>query len=89
MKKVIVGIFISTLSVSAFAAELMSKADFAKVKDEYTKVGTITTSDEMAPSDARKELEKKAEEKGGDIFVVTSAETKDKIHGTAEVYKKK
>lgn len=89
MKKVIIGIIVSTLSFSAFAAELMSKTDFDKVKDQYTKVGTITTSDEVAPMDAREELEKKAEEKGGDIFVVTSAESTNKIHGTADVYKKK
>lgn len=89
MKKTILGLFISTLTFSAFAAELMPKADFEKVQDQYEKVGSISTSGEVSQSDAKEELSKKADEKGGDIYVLTSANTENKIHGTADVYKKK
>ncbi|CNK67128.1 Protein of uncharacterised function (DUF1471) [Yersinia aleksiciae] len=67
----------------------MPKLDFEKVKDNYVKVGSITTSGEISQSDAKAELSKKADEKGGDIYVLTSANTNNKIHGTADVYKKK
>ncbi|WP_114196127.1 DUF1471 family periplasmic protein YahO [Edaphovirga cremea] len=89
MKKILVGLFLSTFTFSAFTAELMPKADFEKVKDQYVNVGSISTSGEVSQSDAKAELSKKADEKGGDIFVLTSAHTENKIHGTAEVYKKK
>ncbi|WP_431221575.1 DUF1471 family periplasmic protein YahO [Serratia sp. L9] len=89
MKKTILGLFISTLAFSTFAAELMPKADFEKVQDQYEKVGSISTSGEVSQSDAKEELSKKADEKGGDIYVLTSANTENKIYGTADVYKKK
>ncbi|MDA5498326.1 DUF1471 family periplasmic protein YahO [Yersinia aleksiciae] len=89
MKKVILGLFAGALTFSTVAAELMPKLDFEKVKDNYVKVGSITTSGEISQSDAKAELSKKADEKGGDIYVLTSANTNNKIHGTADVYKKK
>lgn len=39
--------------------------------------------------DARHALSKLADEKGGDVYVVTSDQTRKKIHATADVYKKK
>ncbi len=89
MKKIIFGMLACTMAFSSLAADLMSKAEFEKVKDQYEKVGDISTSDEMSAMDARTELSKKADEKGGDIYVVTSANTNNKIQGTADVYKKK
>lgn len=89
MKKLILALFASTLAFSTVAAELMAKVDFEKVKDQYVHVGSISTSGETSQADAKEELAKKADEKGGDIFVVTSANTDNKVHGTAEVYKKK
>lgn len=89
MKKLILALFASTLAFSTIAAELMAKVDFEKVKDQYVKVGSISTSGETSQSDAKDELAKKADEKGGDIYVLTSANTDNKVHGTAEVYKKK
>lgn len=89
MKKVIFGIIACSLSFSSFAAELMTKLEFDKVKDQYEEVGNITTSGETSAADAKEELSKKADEKGGDIYVLTSGNTNNKIHGTANVYKKK
>lgn len=89
MKKLILGLVVSALSFSSFAAQLMTKVEFEKVKDQYVEVGNISTSGETDPASARDELSKLADEKGGDIFIVTSANTNNKIHGTAIVYKKK
>ncbi|KQN59819.1 MULTISPECIES: DUF1471 family periplasmic protein YahO [Rahnella] len=77
------------ISSSAFSAELMKKVDFEKVASEYTKVGSVTTSNKTSQSGAIEDLSKKADKKGGDVFVLTSGNTNNKIHGTADVYKKK
>lgn len=74
---------------NAFAAEMMEKADFEKVESQYEKIGAISTSGEVSVSDAKKELLEKAEAKGADVIVITSANTDNKIHGTANIYKKK
>ncbi|MGB9097853.1 DUF1471 family periplasmic protein YahO [Erwinia sp.] len=89
MKKVIFGLALCAFSVSSFAAEMMTKAEFEKVQDQYTKVGNVTTAGETSTADAKAELSKMADEKGGDVFVLTSGNTNNKIHGTADVYKKK
>ena len=88
MKKLVLGLITITLSFSVFSAELMSKVEFEKVKQNYVKVGDISVSGEVAQSDAKEELSKKADAKGGDIYVLTSANTSNKISGTAIVYKK-
>ncbi|EME1043330.1 DUF1471 domain-containing protein [Salmonella enterica] len=69
---------------NVYAAEMMKKTDFDKVASEYTKIGTISTTGEMSPLDAREDLIKKA-----DVVVLTSGQTENKIHGTADIYKKK
>ncbi|WP_313048203.1 DUF1471 family periplasmic protein YahO [Atlantibacter subterraneus] len=74
---------------NAFAAEIMEKNDFHKVESQYEKIGSISTSGELSASDVKKELLDKAEEKGADVVVITSANTDNKIHGTANIYKKK
>ncbi|MBA3154127.1 DUF1471 domain-containing protein, partial [Salmonella enterica] len=43
----------------------------------------------MSPLDAREDLIKKADEKGSYVVVLTSGQTENKIHGTADIYKKK
>ncbi|WP_411841634.1 YdgH/BhsA/McbA-like domain containing protein [Serratia fonticola] len=63
----------------------MAKVDFEKVKDQYVHVGSISTSGETSQADAKEELAKKSAEKGGDIYVLTSANTDNKADGTAEV----
>ncbi|KAJ9430551.1 Protein of unknown function [Candidatus Pantoea symbiotica] len=89
MKKLMLGLVVSALSFSSFAAQLMTKVEFEKVKDQYVEVGNISTSGEMDAASAKEELSKMADEKGGDIYIVTSANTNNKIYGTAIVYKKK
>ncbi|CAM3631003.1 hypothetical protein [Rahnella victoriana] len=41
MKKLVLGLITITLSFSVFSAELMSKVEFEKVKQNYVKVGDI------------------------------------------------
>lgn len=76
-------------TTNAFAAELLTREDFKKVETQYEKIGTVSTSGETAVSDAKEELIKKADEKGADVLVLTSGNTENKIHGTADIYKKK
>ncbi|WP_338557227.1 DUF1471 family periplasmic protein YahO [Erwinia sp. E_sp_B04_7] len=89
MKKILLAIVACTFASSVFSAEMMQKRDFEKVQDQYVKVGNISTSGETSAADAKAELSKMADEKGGDIFVLTSGNTNNKMHGTADVYKKK
>ncbi|MCT4701595.1 DUF1471 family periplasmic protein YahO [Enterobacteriaceae bacterium H20N1] len=85
---IITAVALGTLSFGAVSAELLTKEALKEHPDMYTKIGTIVTDGELAPSDAKEELAKKADEKGGDFYVVTSADTQSKIHATADVYKK-
>jgi uncharacterized protein YbjQ (UPF0145 family) len=92
MKKISVVIAVALaglISSSAFSAQLMKKADFEKVESEYTKIGTVSTSNKTSQSGALEDLSKKADKKGGDVIVLTSGNTNNKIHGNADVYKKK
>ncbi|WP_213135302.1 DUF1471 family periplasmic protein YahO [Citrobacter sp. FP75] len=86
--KVLIGALALVFS-NAYAAEFMTKVEFEKVESQYTKIGDISTSNEVSVSDAKEELLKKAEEKGADVVVLTSGQTDNKIHGTANIYKKK
>lgn len=89
MKNVIFVILVCTFAFSSSAAQIMTKKDFEKVRDQYEKVGNISTSGETSAADAKAELSKMADAKGGDIYVLTAGNTKNKMHGTADVYKKK
>lgn len=80
---------LALLAVNAYATDMMKKTDFEKVSSQYTKIGTVSTSGKTSASDAKTELLKKAEEKGADVIVLTSGQTENKIHGTADMYKKK
>lgn len=51
------------LTANAFSAEILSKEDFAKVQTQYQKVGTISSTGQTAPGDARAELLKKLKKK--------------------------
>ncbi|ASD58142.1 DUF1471 family periplasmic protein YahO [Enterobacter sichuanensis] len=73
----------------AFAAELLTKEEFKKVESQYQKIGTVNTSGEVSIDDAKKELIEKADKQGADVLVLTSGNTNNKIHGTANIYKKK
>lgn len=77
------------VTANAFAAEIMTRENFDKVKGDYEKIGTVSTSGETSIADARQELTEKAEKKGADVLVLTSGNTNNKVHGTADLYKKK
>lgn len=79
----------STWSLSALSAEMMTKNEFKKVHNQYTEIGNISTSGETDSATAKDDLSKKADGLGGDIYILTSGNTNNKIHGTAKVYKKK
>ena len=66
-------------TTNAFAAQLLTKSEF----------GTVSTSNEVSVDDAKKELIEKADKQGADVLVLTSGNTNNKIHGTANIYKKK
>ena len=69
-------------TTNTFAAELLTK-------NEFEKVGTVSTSNEVSVDDAKKELIEKADKEGADVLVLTSGNTNNKIHGTADIFKKK
>ncbi|WP_407248940.1 DUF1471 family periplasmic protein YahO [Klebsiella aerogenes] len=77
------------LTANAFSAEILSKEDFAKVEGQYQKLAPSPLPDKTAPSDAREELIKKADEKGADVVVLSSGNTDKKLHVSANIYKKK
>ncbi|WP_420803938.1 DUF1471 family periplasmic protein YahO [Rahnella ecdela] len=77
------------ISTSAFSAQMMKKSEFKKVESQYTKLGSVSTSNKTSQSGAIENLSKQADKKGGDVFVLTSGNTNNKIHGTAAPYKKK
>lgn len=89
MKKCIAGVIAITITFSTFAAEMMSRRDFNKIEHDYINMGTISTSGKSSASDAKADLSRKADVKGGDVFVLTSGNTNNLLHGTADVYKKK
>lgn len=76
------------VATNAFAAELLTKAEFEKVESQYTLIGNINTSNETSTQDAKEDL-LKSRGKGADVVVLTSGQTDNKIHGTANIYKKK
>ncbi|AVF36255.1 YdgH/BhsA/McbA-like domain containing protein [Rahnella sikkimica] len=85
-KIIIAAVLAGFFSVNAMAADLITKEE-AKEKG-YTSLGVVTTSNEYtAPMDAREELAKLADEKGGKYFVIIAAQEKRKISATAEVFK--
>lgn len=85
-KIIIAAVLAGLFSVNAMAADLITKEE-AKEKG-YTSLGVVTTSNEYtAPMDAREELAKLADEKGGKYFVIIAAQEKRKISATAEVFK--
>ncbi|AJB80816.1 TPA: DUF1471 family periplasmic protein YahO [Enterobacter hormaechei] len=76
-------------TTNTFAAELLTKNEFEKVESQYEKIGTVSTANEVSVDDAKKELVEKADKEGADVLVLTSGNTNNKIHGTADIYKKK
>ncbi|CQD71668.1 Multiple stress resistance protein BhsA precursor [Yersinia enterocolitica] len=91
-------VVLGTFSSAVISAELLTKEELNNNPQQYEKIGNIVTANELATMDAKAELatmdakaelSKKADELGGDYYVITSANTDNKIHATADVYKKK
>jgi len=90
-------IIVAAVLAGVFSMSAMAEGEHAKLitkevaqKEGYTRVGTVSTSGEFTdPMDAREELAKLAEEKGGKYFVIIGGQEKKKISATAEVYKDK
>ena len=69
--------------------KVYEKNDCYLVESQYEKIGTVSTANEVSVDDAKKELVEKADKEGADVLVLTSGNTNNKIHGTADIYKKK
>lgn len=86
VKGIVTALVMGSISFGAFAAKEIQKEDVAKMN--LTKVGSITTSRTTSPMDAKKDLSKKADELGGQYFVVIAGEKNEKnVHANADVYK--
>lgn len=90
LKMIIAALVVGSVSFSALAATLLTKEDLDKNPGKYEKIGTVTTTAETtSPMDAKEELSKKADEKGGQYYVIISGREHGKFSATAEVYKDK
>ncbi|MEE4407982.1 MAG: YdgH/BhsA/McbA-like domain containing protein [Serratia inhibens] len=90
LKMIIAALVVGSVSFSSLAATLLTKEDLDKNPGKYEKIGTVTTTAETtSPMDAKEELSKKADEKGGQYYVIISGREHGKFSATAEVYKDK
>jgi hypothetical protein len=86
MKWAVASLVMSAVSFSAFAAKEVTKEEVQKMNLE--KIGTVTTTAETtSPMDAKRELSKAADEKGGKYFLVIAGREHGKFSATADVYK--
>lgn len=89
LKMIVAALVVGSVSFSTLAATLLTKEDLDKNPGKYEKLGTVTTTGETAPMDVKDELSKKADEKGGQYYVIISGREHGKFSATAEVYKDK
>ena len=88
LKMIVAALVVGSVSFSTLAATLLTKEDLDKNPGKYEKIGTVTTTAQTtSPMDAKEELSKLADEKGGKYYVVIAAQEKKKISATAEVFK--
>lgn len=81
---IIAAVLASTFSLSALAAQEISREEAYK----YEKIDVITTTSETtSPADARDELSRMADEKGGKYFVIIAENEHGRFSAIAEVYK--
>ncbi|CAM4007752.1 MULTISPECIES: YdgH/BhsA/McbA-like domain containing protein [Rahnella] len=84
LKVAAAAVLLGTFSFGAMAAQEITR-DQAK---EYEKIGVINTTGEVSsPMDAKAELSRLADEKGGKYFVVIAADEANRVNATADVYK--
>jgi len=90
LKMIIAALVVGSVSFSSLAATLLTKEELDKNPGKYEKIGTVTTTAQTtSPMDAKEELSKKADEKGGQYYVIISGREHGKFSATAEVYKDK
>lgn len=90
LKKIIIALVVGSLSFGSMAASLLTKEDLDKNPVKYQKIGTVsTTAQTTSPMDAREELSKLADEKGGQYFVILAGREHGRFSAIAEVYKDK
>ena len=83
---VVAAMVMGAISFSALAAKEVTKEEVQKMNLE--KIGTVTTTAETtSPMDAKKELSKLADEKGGKYFLVIAGREHGKFSAIADVYK--
>lgn len=71
---------------SALAAKEVMKEDVQKMN--LQKIGTVnTTAETTSPMDAKRELSKMADEKGGRYYMIIAGREHGRFSGVAEVYK--
>ena len=86
IKTVAVTCLLGGLSFSVLAAQEVTKEDVQKMNLE--KIGTVnTTAQTTSPMDAKRELSRMADEKGGKYFLVIAGREHGRFSATAEVYK--
>lgn len=84
LKVAAAAVLLGTFSFGAMAAQEITREQ-AK---EYEKIGRVDTSGVMSsPMDAKAELSRLADEKGGNYYVVIAADEANRVNATAEVYK--
>ncbi|MGX0305817.1 YdgH/BhsA/McbA family protein [Pantoea piersonii] len=86
MKWVVASVVMGAVSFSALAAKEVTKEEVKKMNLE--KIGTVnTTAETTSPMDAKRELSKMADEKGGKYYRVIAGREHGKFSATADVYK--
>ena len=85
-KWVVASMMMGAISFSAMAAKEVTKEEVKTMN--LQKIGTVnTTAETTSPMDAKRELSKQADEKGGKYFLVIAGREHGKFSATAEVYK--
>ncbi|WP_158780996.1 YdgH/BhsA/McbA-like domain containing protein [Pantoea sp. BAV 3049] len=83
---VAIALLVGSVSFGALAAKEVTKEEVKTMNLE--KIGTVnTTAETTSPMDAKRELSKLADEKGGKYFLVIAGREHGKFSATADVYK--
>lgn len=86
IKTIAISLLVGSVSFTAMAAKEVTKEEVKTMNLE--KIGTVTTTAEAtSPMDAKKDLSKKADEKGGKYYLVIAGREHGKFSATADVYK--
>ncbi|WP_435947667.1 DUF1471 family protein YbiJ [Dryocola sp. BD586] len=83
IKYAVAAIALSTLSFGAFAAQAVSPAE----AQNMNKVGVVSAHGATTLDGLEAQLALKAEQAGAKAYAITSANSNDKMSGTAVIYK--